>query len=54
MSGCSTQEKPYQCTAERQDHFHLPAGHTAFDAAKDTIGFLDYGATRLAHIQLPI
>ena len=29
-----------QCGVEGQNHFPHPAGHTAFDAAQDTVGLL--------------
>jgi len=30
-----------QSGAEGQNHLSRPAGHTTFDAARDTVGFLD-------------
>ena len=43
-----------QHRAEGQDHLPHSAGHTALDAAQDTVGFLGCEDTILAHIQLPI
>jgi len=35
-------------------HSHVPhpAGHTSLDAAQDTVGFLGYKRTLLAHVEL--
>ncbi|KAK4810611.1 hypothetical protein QYF61_007348 [Mycteria americana] len=38
--------------AEWQNHLPRPAGHTSFDAAQDTVGFLGCECTLLAHVQL--
>ena len=43
--------RPHQWRVEGQDH---PAGHAAFDAAQDTVGFLGCEVTLLAYVQLPI
>jgi len=38
--------------AEGQNHLLRAAGHTAFDAAQDTVGLLGCERTLLAHVQL--
>ena len=48
------QMRSHQHRTEGQDHLHLPAGHAAFNAAQDTVGFLGCKDTLLAHVQLPI
>ena len=48
------QVRSHQCRAEGQDHLPCPAGHTSFDAAQVTIGFLSYKGILLAHAQLAI
>ncbi|KAK4827094.1 hypothetical protein QYF61_014196 [Mycteria americana] len=42
----------HQSRAEGQNHLPRPAGHAAFDAAQDTVGFLGCECTLLGHIQL--
>ncbi|KAK4823100.1 hypothetical protein QYF61_025838 [Mycteria americana] len=39
--------------AEGQNHLPQPAGHTSFDAAQDTVGFLGRECTLLAHVHNP-
>jgi len=34
------QVRPHQHGTEGQDHFPQPTGHTSFDAAQDTVGFM--------------
>jgi len=41
----------HQSRAEGQNHLPRPAGHTAFDAAQDTVGFLGCEHAFAAHIQ---
>jgi len=48
------QVRPHQHREERQDHLPWPTGHTSFDAAQHTVGFLGYKGTLLAHVQFPI
>ena len=38
----------------REDHLPQPTGHTSFDVAQDTVGFLGCENSLLAHVQLPI
>jgi len=42
----------HQSGAEGQNHLLRPAGHTAFDAAQDTVGLLCCERTLSAHVQL--
>ncbi|KAK4830181.1 hypothetical protein QYF61_008972 [Mycteria americana] len=42
----------HQSRAEGQNHLPRPAGHAAFDAAQDTVGFLGCECTLSAHVQL--
>jgi len=42
----------HQSGVEGQNHLPQPAGHTAFDAAQDTIGLLGYNCMLLSHVQL--
>jgi len=42
----------HQSGAEGQNPLPRPAGHTAFDAAQDTVGCLGCERTLLAHVQL--
>jgi len=42
----------YQSGAEGQNHLPRPAGHTAFDAARDTVDLLGCENTLLAQVQL--
>jgi len=53
-SGCSAPGEASQHRADVQDHLPHPAGHTVFDAAQDTVGFLGCKSRLLAHVQLPI
>ncbi|KAK4810201.1 hypothetical protein QYF61_011795 [Mycteria americana] len=42
----------HQSRVEGQNHLLQPAGHAAFDAAQDMVGFLGCECTLLAHVQL--
>ncbi|KAK4815585.1 hypothetical protein QYF61_004800 [Mycteria americana] len=42
----------HQSGGEGQNHLPRPAGHTSFDAAQDTVGFLGCEHTLLDHVQL--
>jgi len=44
------QVKSHQHRVEGQDHLPQPAGHSSFDAAQDTVGFLGCEGTSLAHV----
>ena len=48
------QVRPHQHRVEEQDHLPRPAGHSSFDAAQDTIGFLGCKGALLVHLQLAI
>ena len=43
-----------QQRVEGLDHLPQLAGHISFDTAQDTVGFLGWEGTLLAHVQLPI
>ena len=47
------QVKSQQHRVEGQDSLPHPSGHTSFDRAQDTGGFLICDSTLLAHVQLP-
>lgn len=42
----------HQHRAEGQEHLPHPLGHTSFEAAQDSVGFLGCEVTLLAHVQL--
>jgi len=42
----------HQSRVKVQDHLPRPAGHAAFDAARDMVGFVDCKHTLLAHVCL--
>ena len=44
--------RSHQCRVEGQDHLSQPAGHTSFDSAQNTVGFLVCRSTLLAYVQL--
>jgi len=44
--------RSHQTGAEGQNSVPRPAGHTCFDAAEDTVGFLGCEHTLMAHVQL--
>jgi len=44
--------RSHQSRAEQQNHLPRPAGHVAFDAAQDKVGFLGCECTLVAHVQL--
>jgi len=46
------QVRPHQLRVEGQAHLPCPAGHTSFDEAQDTVGFLGCKGTLLPHVQL--
>ena len=48
------QVRPHQCRVEGQDHLPRPSDHSSFDAAQDTVGFLDCKGTLRVHVQLAI
>ncbi|GAB0205260.1 hypothetical protein GRJ2_002991600 [Grus japonensis] len=48
------QVESHKSRVEGQNHLPRPAGHTSFDAAQDTVGFLGCKRTLLAHVELLI
>jgi len=42
----------HQSRVEGQNHLSRPAGHAAFDAAEDTVGFLGCEHTLSGHVEL--
>ncbi|KAK4831140.1 hypothetical protein QYF61_015443 [Mycteria americana] len=44
----------HKSEVERENHLPRPAGHTSFDAAQDTVGFLGCKGTLSGHVELLI
>jgi len=44
----------HESRAEGDNHFPPPAGHAAFDAAQDMVGFLGWKHTLLAQVEILI